>query len=225
VLLDFRRVQGFDVSAAFNLDRLAQLAARNGVALGLCHLAPGAMTRLERMGLAPGCVLFPTLDDALARFEDEALAAAPEVAAAAPEAALGALIERICGPLGSDFAGRLAVPAGGVVIEQGAPSESLVLLESGRLCARVTGPDGAELRVATFLPGALAGEIGVYAGAPRSATVAAEIDSVVLAVSREALDGMAETDPHAAAEFHRLVAALLARRLTRTTALLRAIGG
>jgi SulP family sulfate permease len=112
-----------------------------------------------------------------------------------------------------------------VVIEQGAPSDSLALLLSGRLCARVTGPDGAALRVATFLPGALAGEIGVYAGAPRSATVVAEIDSVVLTVSREALARLAEADPRAAAEFHRLVAALLARRLTRTTALLRAISG
>jgi SulP family sulfate permease len=223
VLLDFRRVQGFDVSAAFNLDRLAQLAARCGVALGLCHLAPGALARLERMGLAHGCAVFATLDDALARFEDEALAEAPE-AAAAPEAALGPLIARICGPLGSDFARRLAVPAGTVVIEQGAPSDSLMLLESGRLCARVIGPDGSALRVATFLPGALAGEIGVYAGAPRSATVAAEIDSVVLAVSHEALDRLARTDPRAAAEFHGLVAALLARRLTRTTALLRAVG-
>lgn len=223
VLLDFRRVQGFDVSAAFNLDRLAQLAARCGVALGLCHLAPGALARLERMGLAHGCAVFPTLDDALARFEDEALAAA-ETASRADEASLAELFERFSGAQGAGVAQRVHVPAGGVVIAQGAPSDSLVLLEAGRLCARVAGADGVSLRVATFLPGALAGEIGVYAGVPRSATVAAEVDSVVLTVSREALDRVADADPRAAAEFHRLVAALLARRLARTTALLRAVG-
>lgn len=217
VLLDFRRVQGFDVSAAFNLDRLAQLARRCGVALALCHLSPAALARLGRLGLDPGCAVHPTLDDALAAFEDAALAAP----GAPGDDALGALIAR----LGPGLAERVAVPAGASVIEQGAASDSLALLLSGRLAARVAGPDGAALRVASFLPGALVGEIGVYADMPRTATVSAETDSVLLRVSRAALERLAVSDPAAAAEFHRLAAALLARRLSRTTALLRAVGG
>lgn len=222
VLLDFRRVQGFDVSAAFNLDRLAQHAGRCGVTLGLCHLDPAAQGRIERLGLAADCTVFATLDEALACYEEEALAAGPGPSGTDP-ASLDALIERLGGSHGSALVPRREVPAGAVLIEQGAPSDSLMLLRSGRLCALVSGPGGAPLRVATFLPGAITGEIGVYADTPRSATVVAEIDSVVLVVSCDTLDRMTDNDPEAAAAFHRLAAAILARRLARTTGLLRAL--
>ena len=79
------------------------------------------------------------------------------------------------------------------------------------------------MRVATFLPGAVVGEIGLYAGTPRTATVVADVESVVRKVTRDSLERLSEADPALARDFHAMVAGLLARRLTRTTALLREV--
>lgn len=79
------------------------------------------------------------------------------------------------------------------------------------------------MRVATFLPGAIVGEIGLYAGTPRTATVVADVESVIRRVTRANLDRLSEENPAVARDFHALVAGLLARRLTRTTALLREV--
>jgi CRP-like cAMP-binding protein len=79
------------------------------------------------------------------------------------------------------------------------------------------------MRVATFLPGAVVGEIGLYAGSLRTATEVAEVDSVIRKVTRQSLDRLSVEDPAQARDFHAMVAGLLARRLTRTTALLREV--
>ena len=74
--------------------------------------------------------------------------------------------------------------------------------------------------VARCLPGALVGEIGLYAEVPRTARVVAEAPSAFLRIDAAALDRMARDDPTLLADFHRMIAAALARRLGRTTALL-----
>lgn len=94
------------------------------------------------------------------------------------------------------------------------------MLRSGLLRAEVVVPGGAPLTVARFLPGALVGEIGLYAGIPRTARVVAEQESEILRIDSEALERMGRDDPAMLADFHRLNAAILARRLGRTTALL-----
>ena len=74
--------------------------------------------------------------------------------------------------------------------------------------------------VARCLPGALVGEIGLYAGIPRTARVVAEAPSAFLRIDGRRLARMARDDPALLADFHRMIAAALARRLSRTTALL-----
>ena len=76
------------------------------------------------------------------------------------------------------------------------------------------------MTVARCLPGALVGEIGLYAGVPRTARVVAEEPSEFLRIDSAALARMARDHPAMLADFHRLIAAILARRLSRTTALL-----
>jgi CRP-like cAMP-binding protein len=74
--------------------------------------------------------------------------------------------------------------------------------------------------VARCRPGALVGEIGFYAGGHRTARVVAEAPSRLLRIDADALARMARNDPVLLADFHGTVAAALARRLARTTALL-----
>ena len=221
VILDFRRVQGLDASAVFNLGKLAQVCGQHGVRLWLTDLRPTLGRQMERAGLAGPVAMIPTLDEALVRIEEEVLDGAD--AAATEQAGFGRLLSRASAG-GAPLFAREAVAAGAPVIEQGEESDCLVLLERGRLSARVEGPAGERpRRVATFLPGAVVGEIGLYAGSLRTATEVAEVDSVIRKVTRQSLDRLSVEDPALARDFHAMVAGLLARRLTRTTALLREV--
>jgi sulfate permease, SulP family len=228
VILDFRRVQGLDVSAVFNFGKLEQLCRAHGLRLILSDLSPGLRRSMDLAGLTAQAGVFPTLDDALAAVEDELLAG--EVARAGvagsgvADSGLGPLFTRAAGVVSTDLFPATRVAAGSAVIAQGTPSDSMILLEEGRLSATSAGPDGTEMKVATFLPGAVVGEIGFLAGTPRTATVRAETDSTIREVGRAGLDRLAEADPALARDIYRAAAALLARRLTRTTALLREVG-
>ena len=62
--------------------------------------------------------------------------------------------------------------------------------------------------------------VGLYAGVPRTASVVAEDSSEVLRIDAAALARMEREHPAMLVDFHRLIAATLARRLSRTTALL-----
>jgi sulfate permease, SulP family len=220
VILDFRRVQGLDASAVFNLGKLAQLCDRNGVSLVLTDLRPSLRRQMESAGVISDGTVLPTLDDALAQVEGEALEGQDPAALAG--SAFDALLARASAA--DAVFDRETVPAGTRVLGQGDPSDCLVLLESGRLSASVDGPGGeGRMKVATFLPGAVVGEIGLYAGTPRTATVIADVESVIRKVTRTGLEQLSVTDPALARDFHALIAGLLARRLTRTTALLREV--
>ena len=114
----------------------------------------------------------------------------------------------------------MSVPAGAEVIAQGAPSDSLLVLGSGGLRVEVLVEGADPVTVAHCRPGALVGEIGLYAGVPRTARVVAEEPSTFDRIDAAALARMARDDPGLLADFHRMNAATLARRLGRTTALL-----
>jgi NTE family protein len=114
----------------------------------------------------------------------------------------------------------VSVPAGEEIITQGARSDFLLMLRSGLLRTEVVLPDAPPMTVARCLPGGLVGEIGLYAGIPRTARVVAEQPSEVLRIDAAALERMGRDHPAMLADFHRLIAAVLARRLSRTTALL-----
>ena len=81
-------------------------------------------------------------------------------------------------------------------------------------------PDGRSTSVARILPGALVGELGLYAGIPRTARVVAEEDCRLLKISTENLERLAQVSPKLAADIHRIAVSYLARRLVRTMALL-----
>ena len=217
VLLDFRRVRGLDSSAARALARIEEICRARGVKLRFAALA-GATEHLIRHH-APGATFVPTLDQALEEAEAELLAADGAVADGTPD-----LVEELrrrhpAVDLDTYFA-SVSVPAEAEVIAQGAPSDSLLVLRSGALRIEVAVGGVAPVVVARCPPGALVGEIGLYAGIPRTARVVSEKPSTFLSIDAAALERMGREHPALLADFHRLIAATLARRLGRTTALL-----
>jgi sulfate permease, SulP family len=130
---------------------------------------------------------------------------------------------RLASELGGKDAGRLRdylepvdVPQGHVLIREGDRPEDLSLLEEGLLTAQMGDGDGSEVRLRTMGPGTVVGEIGMYTGGLRTASIVAEEQSRLLRLSRQRLEAMERDDPALAAALHRMFARSLAARLTDT---------
>lgn len=218
VVLDFRRVDGIDISTALTLRRLFGGLRRGGAAVWLSGMSPPLAERMARAGATEGVTRRATLGDALREIEDDLLAGiGPDEAAA--DGPMARLLTTAGAAAGLSEPPRELV-AGEVLVAQGDASDALYHLEAGRLSAWVAGPPGAgDLRVATFLPGAIVGEIGFCTGTPRTATVRADTAARVTPVTEGSLARARRTDPATVAEFQAALAALLAQRLARTTAL------
>jgi SulP family sulfate permease len=219
VLIDFRRVRGLDTSATRALLRLDAACRRTGVELILTGLGEPGVRLVRGLAGAAEPAIVHRLDAALEAVEDRLLAADPAAPADMPDL-VEALGRRHPGVDLDRYFRAVSVPAGAEVIEQGAPSDSLLVLRSGALRTEVTVENDAPVTVARCRPGALVGEIGLYAGVPRTARVVAERPSEFLRIDAAALERMAEEHPAVLADLNRMVAATLARRLGRTTALL-----
>jgi len=96
---------------------------------------------------------------------------------------------------------------GEILIHQGEPSDALYFVLSGRFSVHLHGVTGSIAEIAQGQP---IGEIGFFAGLPRTATVTALRDSRVLAITRERLRRLGD----ASREILDTVIVSLARRLT-----------
>ncbi|HVL80794.1 MAG TPA: cyclic nucleotide-binding domain-containing protein, partial [Actinomycetota bacterium] len=90
-------------------------------------------------------------------------------------------------------------------------------VESGRLSVHVGG-GGADMRIRSFGPGSVIGEVSLYLRTPRTATVVADSDAVLYHLPADAVDRMEQQDPGTAAALHRALGRMMATRLVDTTA-------
>ena len=90
--------------------------------------------------------------------------------------------------------------AGEVLVEEGEEGDTLFVVESGRVEISRRGQHEAvgEVEVAELGPGAFFGETSMLTGEPRSATVTAAEDTVVLVLPRAALAPLLEERPELA---------------------------
>ena len=213
LLVDLHHVTGMDASAVLSFRKVAQLAEASGFELVFC----GAPERVERQLLrggvesVDGAVGFePDLDRGLQRCEDVLLAAAPPPTADPSADGAG---------LPPDLASHLerrTLSEGDVLIRQGDAPDDVFVLESGSLRVEMTTPDGTRIRLSTVRRGVVVGEVALYTGVPRTADVVADAPSVVLRLSRDAIERLEREQPEAAARLHRWLATTLAGRLTES---------
>ncbi len=81
---------------------------------------------------------------------------------------------------------------GDVLVRQNAPSDSVYVVVSGRFEVWVEGKDAAINEIGVGEP---IGEVGFFSGVPRTATIIAARDSVVLELDRASFDGVAREVP------------------------------
>jgi NTE family protein len=103
---------------------------------------------------------------------------------------------------------------GEILFQEGAPSDALYLLLSGRLQAHVAGPDGLPQAVGEIGRGESVGEMGVFSGKPRRATVVALRDSVLARVEPASLQAILQSAPALTMHLNRVIIERLQRRNT-----------
>lgn len=77
---------------------------------------------------------------------------------------------------------RVPVTAGTVVIREGDPADRFYVIDTGTFAVSQAGPGGTVIALRTMGPDEVFGEIGLLTGRPRSATVTATADGVLLAL-------------------------------------------
>ncbi len=105
---------------------------------------------------------------------------------------------------------------GETLFRQGEPGDTFYVVRRGKVAVLAAGADGRAVSVAELGPGAFFGEMSLLTGEPRTATIRAETDTVVLAVSKAMLEGLLQADPELAV---RLAAVLEARQADRLSKL------
>lgn len=87
------------------------------------------------------------------------------------------------------------VAGGQSLIEQGEPGDSLYLSVSGRLRAYVQQDDGSQKMVREMGRGQVIGEMSLFTNEPRSATVVAIRDSVLVRLDKPQFDALVASNP------------------------------
>lgn len=226
VVLDFAATNGIDASVSIAFVKLRQLCASSGAHLVLTALPARSRSLLLKAGtLSLRIHEFATLDAGLEWIEDQLLDAsaglrnggaqdfraslAPHFTAAALDTLLACLEVRdldTCQPL----------------FRRGDPGDALYLVERGRVAVSLPLPDGRRVRLRSFGPGTVVGEMAVYAQTPRSADVIAEAPARVRRLALPALLALERDDPVAAQQFHRFLIKTMAARLAIADDALRA---
>jgi CRP-like cAMP-binding protein len=101
---------------------------------------------------------------------------------------------------------------GQVLFKEGDAGEEMFLVREGTILVSKAVTGRVEQVLARFGPGDFFGEMSLFDRSPRSATIQAETDTVLLALARENLNRLIELNPRAAAAFfHGLVQVFIAR--------------
>lgn len=123
------------------------------------------------------------------------------------ESALGALRQRL----------RWCHLTGGeTLMRQGDAGEALYLLVSGRLRVYVDDEDGQRRMVREIARGEVVGEMALFTGAPRSATLVALRDSVLVSLGREDFQALLASNPEVTMALTRQVISRLQTERSRS---------
>jgi SulP family sulfate permease len=221
VILDFQSVVGIDSSAAMAFAKIFEAARARGVGIMLIHLGRGIEATLRRSigsDAMAGVRVFADQDAALEVRENFILDlhrsdAPPHNASdALSESGIDAAdIKDVMG-----YFERQDVSAAEVVFRKGEKAESMLIVDSGEFEIYVDTPDGNSIRLRKVVAGAILGEMGIYLGAQRTASVRATTHGCVMVLDKEALARMHAQHPALALKFNRFIIGVLAGRLSHS---------
>ena len=218
LLLDFRLVTGVDSSAIHSFTQIKQAAEDAGTHLVLVNLSPDLQIAFRAHGiLTEDVTVTSDFDRALEKCERVVIAKyLPEVGASRT------LHDWFAEDLGSaEFADELIAHCeklhfkkGDIIAEQGDPANCMHFILEGRVAILVRLRNGRTIRVRSLGFHTTIGEMGLISRQKRSATVKAEADSVLYALSMTAYQRITRENPALSNALLTYVIAVMADRLT-----------
>jgi SulP family sulfate permease len=218
LIFDFRRVTGIDSSATHSFAQMKQTAGETGARIVLVNLTP-ELERAFRSArfIADDVAVASDLDRALEACEHEIIKA--HEAKGSDARSLSAwLSDALKSPELADclagYCRRLEVQAGDVIARQGDPAASMHFILEGRVGIIVDLGDGRTVRVRSLGPHTTIGEMGLIAHRPRSATIQAEIASVLYELDANAYEEIKRERPALSQALLSYVIAVMTERLS-----------
>ncbi|AUT61813.1 SulP family inorganic anion transporter [Paraburkholderia terrae] len=226
IVLDFASTNGMDASVSIAFVKLRQLCATSGADLVLTALPARSRSLLVRTGtLNLRIHEFATLDAGLEWIEDTLLGSGSAVQPSGEQNFRTTLAPHFTPPALERLCECLEVrdlDAGQHLFLRGEPGDALYIVERGRVAVSLPLPDGRLVRLRSFGPGTVVGEMAVYTQTTRSADVIAETPTRVHRLSVPTLLALEREDPVTAQQFHRFLIKTIASRLAVADEALRA---
>jgi SulP family sulfate permease len=228
LVFDFKLVTGIDSSAAYSFAQIKRTAHDRGIKLVLVHLPAVAEKALRSSEFISHQVsIVPELDHALEWCENEIIA--QHQGLEQEEASLRDWFTQILGTE-HDAAElihrcqRIEVEAGETIVRAGEAADSMHFILDGRVGIMIPADEGRTTRVRSLGRYTTIGEMGLVSQAPRSATIQAEVASILYVLSADQFEAIKADDPALSQKLLTYFVSVMAERLTfanRTIAVLR----
>ena len=203
VILDLRRLTEIDSTGANALLELKTNLAQQKKRLLLAVGDQAAMERLESFGVLSSngeTNIFPDIDRAIECAENSLLYAQPQLHR--DEIPL-TQVDLLANFNSKDLAAinshlqRASYQQGDIIFREGDPGREVFIVTKGTASAFLQSPNSA-IRLATFAPGTVFGELAILDAGPRSATVVADEDLVCLVLTMSKYTALMEKHPSVA---------------------------
>jgi SulP family sulfate permease len=218
LVFDFKLVTGIDSSAAYSFAQIKRAAQDLGIKLVLVHLAPAAEKALRSSEfVSKEVTIAPELDHALEWCENEIIT--QHQGLAQEEANLRDWFSQILGSEAdaTELIGRcerLEVEAGETIVRSGEAAQSMHFILDGRVGIMVPADQGGTTRVRSLGRYTTIGEMGLVSHAPRSATIQAEVASVLYVLSTHQFEAIKSENPALGQKLLTYFVTVMAERLT-----------
>jgi SulP family sulfate permease len=218
LMFDFKLVTGVDSSAAYSFAQIKRAAHDRGIRLVLVNLQTATeMTLRSSEFISSEVSVIPELDHALEWCENEIIS--QYEGRDDKEGSLRDWFERI---LGSEEDAmelihrceRLEVHAGDIIVSAGNAADSMHFILDGRVGVMIPAGDGGLSRVRSLGRYTIVGEMGLVAGAPRNATIQAELASVLYVLSVNQFEAIKTENPVLSQKLLTFFVMVMAERLT-----------
>jgi SulP family sulfate permease len=219
LLFDFKLVTGIDSSATYSFAQIKRAAADRGIRLVLVHLPAAAEKALRSSEFITKDVsIVPELDHALEWCENEIITQHQD--REQEETDLRGWFNRILGndEEAAELIGhceRLEVATGATIVRAGEAADSMHFILDGRVGVMVPANAGGGMtRVRSLGRYTTIGEMGLVSQAPRSATIEAEVASVLYVLSKPQFDALKRDTPILGQKLLTYFVSVMAERLS-----------
>lgn len=224
-LLDFSKVSGVDSTGMLSFKRMIQWSQEQSITLIFTGLNPSIKNNFTQEGAGESMQFLPNLDRGLEWCENEIITTyladlriRKDITDQLNEIIKDERVEKLI-----PYLHRREYHSGEYLIREGDAPDFVYFVHSGQVTAQLEAPGRDPVRLETMYSGRTVGEIAFYLGTQRTASVIADLDSVVYSLSIDELKNMEAANPEIANIFHRVSVLLLSERVMHLTRTVRAL--